>query len=303
MKALLLFSRYSTEAHKAFPADLALLLNNVQKGIQVHTALLEDLLFAIDEERIEVMDTVNQCSLADYNIVYFRHWSDAQGSAMAAARFCTLKKVPFVDSEVYRSGSANKITQYMNLYEAGIPFPKTLIAPSDQLLAKYEAYGFSFPLVIKSASGSRGVDNFAVYNESELRKVLAANLDLTFVMQSFIPNEGDYRVIVMGDSVPMVIERKSASKSTHLNNTSQGGRGRMVPPTSLPPEVITLSLRAAQFFECQIAGVDMVRSLADGRFYCFEVNRSPQIEHSSFETQKAMYLTDYLKYVAAKKLA
>lgn len=293
-KILLLFAKKAVDAQKAYPDDLAKLLNDADPTAEVSSALFEDLLFALDEASVDVVDTASGRSLAEYDAIYFRYWGDAQGSALAAARFCKLKGVPFIDSEVLRQGSFNKITQYMNLYESGVPFPKTLIAPGSQLLARYKHYGFDFPFVLKSAGGTRGQDNYVVRDEAEMRAVIENNPMLTFVLQAFVPNDGDYRVIVMGDRVVMVIKRKAVG-DTHLNNTSQGGSAEVVPVESLPAEVLDLSVRAAIFFGRQVAGVDMVESIGDGRWYCFEVNRSPQIEHASFEREKAAQLVRYLK--------
>ncbi len=296
-KALLLFSKQSVAKGLSHPDDLARLLTKADPGLVVSAALLEDLLFAMDEESVEVVDTTNDRPLTDYDVIYFRYWGDAQGPALAAARYCKLKNIPFVDSEVLRPGSFSKITQYMNLHEAGVPFPKTLVASSEQLVQRYVSYGFGFPLVLKSAGGTRGQDNYVVHDEVEMRRVLTDNPSLTFVLQAFIPNEGDYRVLVMGDQVVLLIKR-TAAEGTHLNNTSQGGSAHIVSADSLPPEVSELSLRAARFFGRQIAGVDMVQSSSDGRWYCFEVNRSPQIEHASFEPEKAQHLSRYLQSIA-----
>lgn len=295
-KALLLFTKKSVDSSLAYPVDLARLLNE-NGDLEVASALFEDLLFSIDEQNAGIYDTANNRSLTEYSVVYFRYWGDAQGLALAAARFCKMKNIPFVDSEVFRQGSFNKITQYMNLHEAGVPFPKTLVGPADALLTQYKDHGFSFPLILKSASGTRGQDNFLVQNEHDMRDVLQKNGHLTFVLQTFLPNDGDYRVVVMGSQVVLAIKR-TASSDTHLNNTSQGGLATIVPVTSLPEAVRELSVRAATFFGRQIAGVDMVQSSADGRWYCFEVNRSPQIEHASFEKEKAAALATYLKSIA-----
>lgn len=296
-KVLLLFAKKAADERKAYPADLASLLNKTEGGIAVSTCLFEELLFFIDTESTNVVDTANGCALTDYDVIYFRYWSDAQGAALAAARFCKMKGIPFIDSEVLRAGSFNKITQYMNLHEAGVPFPKTLVAAHEQLLDNYAKHDFSFPFVLKSAGGTRGQDNYVVHDEAEMRRVLDDNPMLTFVLQSFIPNHGDYRVVVMGASVTTVIKRQAVGK-THLNNTSQGGLAEIVPVDSLPQEVLDLSVRAANFFGRELAGVDMVQSTADGRWYCFEVNRAPQIEHASFEHEKAVALAAYLRTLA-----
>jgi glutathione synthase/RimK-type ligase-like ATP-grasp enzyme len=267
--------------------------------LDVSWAFFEDLLFAIDEQSADVIDTKNDRSLQAYDVVYLRFWGDTQGPAWATARFCALKGIPCIDGEALHPGSFNKITQYMNLHEAGVPFPKTLAGPAVALIARYKTYGFDFPLILKSAGGTRGQDNYIVRSEDDMRRILQDNPTLTFVLQTFLPNEGDYRVLVLGDKVAMVI-RRTAHGGSHLNNTSQGGTAERVAPSSLPPEVLGMSVRAAQFYGRQIAGVDMVRCTADGRWYCFEVNRGPQIEHASFEREKAAMVAAYLRAIAKK---
>jgi len=297
-KVLLLFGRQSVISGDADPARLAQLLNDTPEEIRVDSACFEDLLFSMSEEGCDVVNTNNNASLTEYNIVYLRYWGNTQGHAIAVTHFCRQKDIPFVDKEAYRQGSFNKITQYINLFEAQVAFPRTLIADGEQLLARYIEHSFVFPLIIKSISGTRGKDNYLVHDEAEMREILTSNSHLLFALQEFVPNNGDYRVIVMGNKVVSVIERK-ASGDTHLNNTSQGGSARIVENATLPPEVLEASVRAAQYFGRDIAGVDMVKSKADGRYYCFEVNRAPQIEHSSFETEKAKLLAAFLSESAS----
>jgi len=292
-RVLLLFSEVSVLEGYTHPKDLASLLQSASDQLGVYTCLLEDLVFSITSDFVDVLDTANDCSLADYDVVYFRYWGQTQGHAIAAARFCKLKGVPFVDSEVLRVGSQNKITQYMNLYEAGVAIPHTLIGKAAHLTALYERFDFTFPFILKATNGTRGKDNYLVHDRNHMQQIFTDNPTLTFVLQEFLPNNGDYRVVVMGDKVVLVIERK-ANQGTHLNNTSQGGDASIVPVDSLPEEVLKMSVRAAQFFGRQIAGVDIVQSTSDGKYYCFEVNRAPQIEHATFETEKARLLADYL---------
>jgi glutathione synthase/RimK-type ligase-like ATP-grasp enzyme len=292
-KVLLLFSEVGVARGGADPQALAELLHKANSQLTVNTCMLEDLLYLLDGDKADVIDTTNECSLTSYDSVYFRYWGQTQGHAIAAARFCKLKGIPFVDTEVLRVGSQNKITQYMNLYEAKVPIPRTLIGKSAQLTARHAQYGFAFPLVLKAIGGTRGRDNYLARDASQMQQIFSDNPEIIFVMQGFIPNDRDYRVIVMGDKVVAVIERK-ASGDTHLNNTSQGGSAAMVPIDTLPAAVLAQSVHAAQFFGRQIAGVDMVKSLADGNYYCFEVNRAPQIEQATYPEEKAALLAGYL---------
>ncbi len=291
-KALLLFAKSSVERGLADPEALSKLMNDTDRLQSVWT-YFEDLIYYVDNEQIELQDTRNNKAIEDYDVVYFRYWGDVPGHAIAAAGICKLKNVPFVDSETYRIGSQNKINQYINLHQVGIGIPKTMIGVGTVLARHFRDYGFDFPFILKSKSGTRGQSNFLVHTQTDLDEIITNDPIDTFILQEFLPNDGDYRVIVFGDEVKMIIER-SAVKGSHLNNTSQGGSAKIVPLETLPEKVRDDCVRAAKFYGRQIAGVDIVQSKTNGKYYCFEVNRAPQIEHASFEKEKAALLAEYL---------
>ncbi len=294
-QCLLLFAKSSYHSKLTDPIRLSELINQAEADIQASWAYFEELLFYVDNQKVEVIDTRNAAAIEDYNSVYFRFFGDpaVTGHALAAARVCSLKSIPFVDSEVLRTGSQNKITQYINLHEAKVSIPRSLMGAGQLLGDYYEKYGFTFPFILKDISGSRGQSNYLVKTKDELAHILAKQPDTTFVVQDFLPNTGDYRVIVFGDQVKMIIER-TAVDGSHLNNTSQGGGAKVVPVETLPEQVRADCVRAAAFYGRQIAGVDIVQSKADNQYYCFEVNRAPQIENASFESEKSQLLADYL---------
>lgn len=292
-KALLLFAQVSVRAGLADPAALTRLVNEQDVGLEAEWAYLEDLLYYVDNDRLELVNTQSGTKIEDYNVVYFRYWGQAQGHAIAAANICRIKGVPFIDTEVYRVGSQNKITQYINLHETKVAIPRTLVGLGGVLSKHYKEYEFDFPFIMKSKGGTRGQSNFLVKSKEQLDKIIADDPEDTFILQEFLPNDGDYRVVVFGDEVKLIIERL-AVEGSHLNNTSQGGSARIVPLDTLPESVHYDCVRAAKFYGRQIAGVDIVQSNTDGKYYCFEVNRAPQIEHASFEKEKAKLLAEFL---------
>jgi glutathione synthase/RimK-type ligase-like ATP-grasp enzyme len=299
-RILLLFSKQSFLDKKTDPERLAGLLNKTNKGAFDY-AFLEDITYFVSPENIELINSRNNQKLESYDAVYIRYigYLEAQAPGLGIARYCSIKNIPFIDRELLRPGSFNKINQYINLFEAGVSFPKTFIAKNDRIAEGIKQYGFTFPFILKGASGTRGQDNFLVKNEDELAKIIAEPSKGYYVLQEFIPNEGDYRILVCGDDVKLVIKRM-ASEGTHLNNTSQGGNAVIVENSSIAPEILADSVKAAQFYGRDFAGVDMVVSKTTGQHYCFEVNRAPQIENSSFEDEKAAFVAEYLVSLTAE---
>ncbi len=288
-----MFAQKSVEAGLCNPSDLvALLNNNTTAQAEFSWALFEDLLFRVTNEEITIYDGRNNQLIDEYYSLNFRSWGDAESHAMALARYCDERNIRFVDREALRPGSLNKLTQYVNLHYAQVPIPPTIMGHGLSLLRAYREQGFGYPMIAKSAVGTRGQSNYLIKNEQELHEVLAKH-DVAFVLQRFIPNKGDYRVLVTGDRVSFILHRQSAEGS-HLNNTSQGGTPTPVPIESVNPEVIQLAVRASKYFVRDFGGVDIVEASDTGKFYCFEVNRSPQIEHTAFANEKAQVLADFL---------
>jgi RimK family alpha-L-glutamate ligase len=291
-KSLLLFAQSSVEKGLADPTSLCGLISQPGK-LEATWAYLDDLVFGLSADGPTLVDARNEQGIQQYDSVYFRYWAMQEGHANAAARICKILGVPFIDDETIRAGSRNKMSQYVMLHEAGILIPRTLMSMTPNLKRYYKAAGFQFPFIMKDKSGTRGQGNFLVHSEAEMDKIGADFPDRTFIIQEYIPNDGDYRILVIGGKVRMAIHRKAAGGS-HLNNISRGGSAELVDVNSLSADLLVSSVRAAAIFGRDVAGVDMVESKSDGQHYCFEVNRAPQIEHASFQTEKAAILGDYL---------
>lgn len=293
-RILLLFSRRSHEQGLSNPGRLVELLNETNEA-SFEYAYFDELSFYLDETSLVVRSERSGTLLDDYDAIYLRHWGDevTQSYGLAVARYCKLKHIPFIDREAWRAGSYNKLTQYINLHEAGVPIPRTFMASGEFLARGVLAHKFVYPIIVKAAKGTRGVDNFKVNSQAQFDRIVNEQPEASFVVQQFIENDGDYRIIVAGDEVKMVIKRTAVAGS-HLNNTSQGGAAELVNIDSLSEKVRADSVKAAWFFARDFAGVDMVIDTKNGKHYCFEVNRAPQVEGSSFEREKASVLARFL---------
>ena len=93
---------------------------------------------------------------------------------------------------------------------------------------------------------------------------MTINPGVKFVLQEFIPNEGDLRILVFGDKPVMAINRK-ANNSSHLNNTSQGGLAEVLSLESVSQDILEISKKAAKIIKLQVAGVDV---MIDSRSWC-----------------------------------
>lgn len=299
---LLLFTKQAVAERKAYPEDLCKLLNEAGQAdlVAYSYAYYEDLLHVIvPGTAAKIIDTVSGKDLAEHNFVYQRCWADSPGSALACAIYLRKKNVPFIDLESYQPRSLNKLTQHWRLWEHDLPVPATICAPQSmtpkQVVTRLNlAQELGFPLIAKSTAGTRGQDNHLVGSEKELLRILSSDQDHTYLLQQYVPNNEDYRIIV-GKGKTLLVIRRVATAGTHKNNTSQGGAASLLPndyfDTAVDQDVHT----AAKLFNRDIAGVDLVFDKTTGAHYFFEVNRSPQLEHSSFAEEKAAMLHTFIK--------
>jgi hypothetical protein len=180
------------------------------------------------------------------------------------------------------------------LQRRSVPIPKTLFCRNNRRLARLVATryakDFPFPIIAKATGGTRGDANYLVKTVEELEQIVKDE-KRHFIIQEFIPNDGDMRFFVAGGELYGSIKRKSV-EGTHLNNTSKGGSAELMKREDFARNVVADALQAARVFGRDCAGVDVITNKETGAHYILEVNRAPQIEHASFEKEKALWMVD-----------
>jgi len=204
-----------------------------------------------------------------------------------------LKKKPIIVDPLVEWGKpsmACKAYQMLELRKAEIGVPKTIYGSlwylfeyvkssqnifcgahalrqhtSDVALRKNNIasdFGFQFPIILKGSGGDRGTRVFKINNIEEMeKKVRELRKSETeegkrYMLQEFIPNTGDYRLLVLGKKVLGVMKRSSQSKDEFRNNYSVGGK---VEVADLPMVVKEMAVKAAKVCGLMVAGVDVMK--------------------------------------------
>ena len=149
---------------------------------------------------------------------------------------------------------------------------------------------------MKANDGSKGNDNYLIKDAKEAIKILdAAEADKQFIVQNFVPNDGDYRYLFVGlDKKPLVIHRQ-ANDDNHLNNTSKGADAVFVKLDSLPKEYLQYARKAAELLGRQISGVDILVNKDNGKAYVLEANGTPAIATGFGTEEKVEHFTDFIE--------
>lgn len=305
MKQLLVVFSYEKPVNSTNYGLFATKLAKYARGYQVKYGALNRMRFQVVDGKPSIYDETNKCDLASYDFVLFRTWEREVEKGRTAAMYLQSKKVPFVDSETNLAPVLTKLSQAFLFAINGIPTPDTLMA-SEADLYKYlgsKQTEFSWPLVAKANDASKGRHNYLVHSLAELKKTIAEQGPedtREYLVQNFVPNDCDYRFLVFGYKVELVIKRQRPDDSTHLNNTSRGGKSELVPVESFEKAAIDMATKAARLTQREIAGVDVMINKETKEACIIEVNRGPQLVSGSNTEPKTKALAQYLETVIRK---
>lgn len=234
----------------------------------------DHLVAELSPDRFRVTDGRTGKSIDEYDLVIIReykgHFLDL---AYVVSKFLEASGTKFINRNYLTYRPISKIAQAVLFHQHRVSFPATYFSLSPDFLEKQIA-DLGYPVILKDTMGMHGSMNFLVQDRSQLHKHYSDNPDTKFIVQQFLPNDYDYRVLLMGDAEPIQIKRRGVAGS-HLNNTSQGGIGELV--SELPDSIIGDAKALAKAFGIDIAGVDVLKSQHDGKYYFLEINNQPQL--------------------------
>ena len=262
-------------------------------GIEVENCEITELFFDVSQDKTAIYHPAKEFDLRDFDLVIMRHVGTRWVEAHAIGQYCEKYGIKYTDAYLNRLLPDSKLSNAFFLWCHGVTqWPRTMAGPSEELAMRLSELGGR--AVLKDSDGSKGRLNFVVTTAQEVRDITRQYPDTQFIMQEFIPNEADYRILIMGGRVAMVI-RRSGDGTSHLNNTSQGGSAEVVPIDQLPVEVVQHSVRAADLLKLQVAGVDIMFNSITNQWYFLEVNNAPQVSSGSFTQEKLVKYSDMIR--------
>lgn len=277
-------------------------MKDVTSKAEYFGADFEDLLFTYDGEKLTIIDTVSGTDISDYDALFLIGWFKSKildDVARAVTRYAHAHGVPFTNSEAYHGRSFSKLSQLVVAVLQGVKTTRFVFSLDPSILRKaIDEASFGSQYILKAVVASRGNDNYLITDQSQLSVIdEVRDVPAYFVAQDYIPNDGDYRVLVMGGKVRRVIHRQ-AGEGTHLNNTSKGAAANLVSVESLPLAVLEDSINLARIFRREVTGIDMMMHSSTGEYYFLEANNMPQLATGSYVSEKMTALDEFLNELA-----
>lgn len=246
-------------------------------------------------------------SINEYDVVFFRttgkHWEEVDLIVESLKSIAESKRPIIVDPLVEKGkpSFACKAYQMLALNKAGIKVPRTVYGSLWYLyeymngqnpsalrassLEKGRQNYLEFPVILKGSGGDRGTRVFKADNLEGLEKLVRqlrkseTEEGKRYMLQEYIENSGDYRILVLGEKVLGIMKRTSQSKTEFRNNFSTGGK---VEISDLPEDIKKIAIESAKVCGLMIAGVDVIykskveSGKSESEYYILEVNKGPQ---------------------------
>lgn len=252
--------------------------NATTEDVKYDKGSVEELSFVINSDGVSIKNCTG-VEIADYDLVVFRTVGEYKKEAAALAWYCDARDVKYVDSMVNTVAAIddeNKLGEMIALKLAGLPVPDTIYGVASVLSTYASTIGY--PVILKSIDGKKGRNNYFVKSENELQDILEAEVaGSKMLLQRYLPNSHDYRVLCLNHHSTVVTLRKRVDNTTHLNNVSAGGVEVLLENEDTPSDVLDVALKASLALSLEVAGVDIVVDDVLERPYIIEVNRAPEL--------------------------
>ncbi len=291
--------------HRISFEDTELRLNEEAKKMGIELTWIKYKELSMSNEKI----SFEGGDIKDFDGWYFR----AVGSELEWSKLLQLyarkHEIKIVDDYLEAEGPLRRFKSVMSwqLQNAGVRYPKFAYLESFGDLEE-ELKKWTFPLIVKLSQGGRhGMGTFflksledfvELKNRLEKRRDKANEIGKTpinyrgFLVQEYIVNDGDYRVMTVGYKCVGGFKRQVKVEKLVLNQSEGKSEGLAI----VPSDVIVEAEKAAAALGVEVAGTDLIRDVKSGLIYIVEVNEAPQFKVFEKRTGKnvAKMILEYL---------
>lgn len=257
------------------------------KNLGIELVLVKYRKLRLSGDRIMFKDM----DMKDFDGWYFRSVGSELEWSKLLQFYARKHNVPVVDEYLMTEGPLRRFKSIMTwqLNEAGVNYPKTSYVDSFNDLEK-ELGLWEMPVIVKLSSGGRhGMGTFWIREMGDLEKlkhVLDGRKEKAkekgekipvfrgFLIQEYIRNDGDFRVMTVGYKCIGGFKRQVKEEKLILNKS----QGNSLPLKEIPVDVAETAEKAARVLGVEVAGTDLVRDVKTGKVYIVEVNEAPQFK-------------------------
>ncbi|WP_254522073.1 ATP-grasp domain-containing protein [Natrinema caseinilyticum] len=248
-----------------------------ERGIRVHHV-------PVRERTVALRDPPWEPDAYDVGFVY-------PGRLMEGGVADALLAVPWLNDHEAVLTSRNKAGVLARLDRASLPVPDSVYVSNDVSEAELTAVfdRFDPPVVVKPNSTTRGVgvakahdlDSFlGICDYLSLVHDYRATGDRSFLVQEYLPNATDYRVMVLDGAYVGAVERRLPDEAVREGQWKHNvHRGAVATGVDLPDPWRDLAESVADELEVPFLGVDLLAT--DDKLVVNETNARPTIDEET----------------------
>jgi len=257
---------------------------------------LRDLEFYFEKNKTEIL--LKGKSIESYNLIYFRSAAIFRNAAFVLANTAKRKGIFFVDKFRLNVNSRGKLVQMFLFSLNNILIPRTYYSPEyDEKKIRSAVSFLRMPIIVKAARLGGGKAVYLAKSIDQIKHILKKNPRMEIILQEFIPNDLEYRIMVLGGKAAVAEFKVRTQKKEFRNNAAVGAKEIFINIKDVPRSLKETCVRAAKIMDIQVAGVDAIEG-KDGKHYLTEVNSAPGL---SLDVEGSYELEELVKYLARCK--
>ena len=203
--------------------------------------------------------------------------------------------LPWVNGRAAVATSRNKAGTIARLARAGLPVPDTRVVsnPVDDEAVAAAVSDLDFPVVVKPNSATRGIgvakapdldSLLGLTDYTDLVHDFRATGDKSYLLQEYLPDARDYRLMVVDGAVVGGVERRLPDDTRDAGGWKHNVHRGATPVAADPNDDLReLAVEAAETLDIDYLGVDILTS--EGRAVVSETNARPTIDDEKYDPE------------------
>jgi RimK family alpha-L-glutamate ligase len=253
-------------------------------NINLHIASIKDILFTIIDGNINLQ--INGTELKKYDYIWIQSGWKTTHMAYLLHIYLEYLVIPHNKTNVHNT----KLSDLFFLASNNIPVPNTffrnglMVDSTDIEIIKNIC---KFPCIYKTYLGSLGSGVHLIESEEYIKQTIKAKKKYNrYVFQEYIPNDFDYRVVVVNGKASSVSKRTRVGDE-YRNNVALGADEEFIDISETPQSVLDIAIESAKALKLKWTGVDVITDKKTSLNYILEVNRRPGLTEKSTEILSA----------------
>ncbi len=244
-----------------------------KKWHTIYNAKNDDFEIVCKQKNVEIFYAWKALTKENFDVLYCRHIASKINTYKVITKYAKKNGITILDYDgIINYGE--KINTYYKIYPhlSHLELITTYTNPWIHLWNKAESV-LSFPQIYKPINGKEGKWIELCNNIQQVKNTIENKWE--FLLQNYIPNNWDIRVLLVWDEILWGMKRTTSSKQEYRNNISLWWKAT---PFKIPQIREKELKKINKVLWYDISGIDLIFSEDENKRYIMEVNKWGQFE-------------------------